>query len=219
MIKRQDLVKKCRLFAGIGVDEITVLLSCLSAGERRYPKDTVVFPAGSPVTRAGIILSGMVTVVKDDYWGNRTIISRFGAGELFAEAFSFAGVTVLPFSVIAAEDTTILFIHYKKLITTCSSACSYHTALVANMLHILAEKNLLLTRKMEHITHRTTREKLLSYLSAEAARAGSGRFAIPFNRQELADYLSVDRSAMSTELGRLRDEGVLAFRKNLFELL
>lgn len=212
-------LQACRLFKGISREETQSILRCLSTLERDYEKNESVLRAGARADRIGIVLSGSVNVVKDDFWGNRTIIGNFCAGELFAEVFSFAGASTLPFNVVAADDASIMFIDYRKLITTCTRACSYHTALVGNMLEILAGKNAFLAQKIAHITHRTTREKLLSYLSAEAKKAGTGQFSIPFNRQELADYLSVDRSAMCTELGKLRDEGLLAFRKNRFELL
>ena len=213
-----EILKECRLFNGIGTNEIESVLSCLSAGEKEFEKNATVLLAGTAVTRIGIVLSGSVAVVKDDFWGNRTIIGKMEAGEMFAEAFPFAETFSLPFSVISAETSSVLFIDYRKLITTCSSACVYHTRLIGNMLGILAHKNVMLAQKMEHITCRTTREKLLSYLSARAVRSKSSTFTIPFNRQELADFLSVDRSAMSTELGKLRDEGALDFRKNRFRL-
>lgn len=212
-------LQNCRLFEGISEEETRSVLRCLSAGERRYKKNETVFRAGDTIERIGIVISGGVSVVEDDFWGNRTIIGRFSAGEIFAETFPFAGLPTLPFNVVATEDSSILFIDHRKLITTCSSACAFHTRLVGNMMRILANKNTLLAQKMRHTSRRTTREKLLSYLSTEAAKAGSSRFTIPFDRQDLADYLSVDRSAMSTELGKLRDEGVLSFRKNRFELI
>ncbi|GHV49629.1 Crp/Fnr family transcriptional regulator [Synergistales bacterium] len=175
--------------------------------------------AGEDVTAIGIVLSGGVHVLQEDFWGSRAILSHVAPGELFAEAFSCAGVGSLPVSVITTEPSEILFLDYKRVATTCSSSCAFHTGLIKNMMQILAGGNVMLTQKIEHLTRHTTREKLLSYLSEQARQAGQSAFEVPFNRQELADYLSVDRSAMSSELCKMRDDGILRFCKNHFELL
>lgn len=194
------------------------LLDCLSAVERHYEKNSFIFMENDAVTSIGVVLSGKVHIVQEDFWGNRTILAETGPGGLFGEAFSCAETEKLPVSVLAASDADILLIDYRRIITTCSSACIFHTGLIKNMLWILAGKNIMLTQKIEILTKRTTRQKLLSYLSAQAIQAGSHSFEIPFNRQELAEYLSVDRSAMSNELGKMRDEGILSFARNRFEL-
>jgi CRP-like cAMP-binding protein len=212
------ILKDTELFAGIDEKDIGSMLGCLSAREAEYKKDIYILSAGDNPTEVGIVLSGSVNIINEDYWGNRTIIAKMTSGELFAEAFSCADSGKLPVSVVTAEKTSVLFIDYKRIITTCSSACGFHTSLIRNMLQILANRNISLTKKMGHTAHRTTREKLLSYLSAQAIAAESSSFDIPFNRQELADYLCVDRSAMSNELSNLRDEGVLDFNKNHFTL-
>lgn len=166
----------------------------------------------------GLVLEGAVHIIKEDFWGNRSIIARIGPGELFAEAFSCAEIPSLPVSAAAVTDCTVLSINYRKIITVCSHACVFHTRLIHNMLHILALKNQMLMDKLGYLTKRTTREKLLSYLSAQAVQTGSSRFFIPFDRQELADFLCVERSAMSAELSRLKKEGLLDYRKNEFTL-
>jgi len=219
MEKYLDVLKKCPLFAGIGESELLTLLDCLSAIERNYDKNNFVFMTDGIVTLIGIVLSGSVHVIREDFWGSRTILARIEPGELFGEAFSCAETEKLPVSVLAAEASDILLIDYRKIITTCSSACTFHTGLIKNMLRILAKKNVMLTQKMEFITQRTTRDKLLAYLSAQARQAGNNTFEIPFNRQELAEYLSVDRSALSNELSKMRDDGILTFRRNHFTLL
>ena len=127
------------------------------------------------------------------------------------------GVT-LGVSVVAAEASAVMFMNVRRVLTTCGSACEFHSRLVRNLLSVLAEKNLRFNDKLTHMTQRTTRQKLLSYLSAESLRQGASEFDIPFDRQQLADYLSVDRSAMSNELCRMRDEGLLGFRRNHFVL-
>ena len=219
MEKYLPMLKKCPLFAGIATDELRTLLNCLSAQEKKYEKGSYIFMSGEIITLIGLVLCGSVHIIREDYWGNRAILARVEQGGLFSEAFSCAEAKKLPVSIFAAETTVVLLIDYRKIITACSSACLFHTGLIRNMLQILAEKNVILTQKMEFITQRTTREKLLSYLSAQARQAGSGAFAIPFNRQELAEYLSVDRSAMSKELSKMQEEGILTFRRNQFELL
>jgi CRP-like cAMP-binding protein len=219
MRKYPEVLRACPLFAGIDESELQALLDCLSASKRHFAKGSFVFMTGENVTAVGVVLSGSVHVLQEDFWGNRTILAHVGPGGLFAEAFSCAEVDKLPVSVIAAEPSDILFIDYKRIATTCSSACTFHTGLIKNMMHILAQKNVQLTQKIEHVTGRTTRAKLLAYLSAQARKAADNIFEIPFSRQELADYLSVDRSAMSNELCKMRDEGILRFHKNRFELL
>ena len=207
------------LFSGVQPADVGKMLSCLSIHQRQYEKDAYIFTADQPPREIGIVLSGSVTLIKEDYWGNRAIIARINAGGVFGEACSCTDAKAMPVSVVAAERCEILFLDYRKVTTTCPNACPFHTALIQNMLGLIAGKNLMLTNKISHLVKRTTREKLLSYFSEQAEAAGSSRFTIPFNRQELADYLSVDRSAMSTERGKLRDEGLLEYHKNEFTLL
>ena len=212
------VIKKSPLFYGIAENELLSMLACLSAIDKTYNKNEYIYRAGESVTSIRIVCLGSVHVIKEDFWGNRAIISQLTTGDSFGEAFSCAQVGLLSVSVIAAEITEVLLLDYKKIITTCSSNCTFHSHLIQNMLKILANKNIELTQKVEHMSKRTTREKLLSYLSAEAIKKGSNVFEIPFNRQELADYLSVDRSAMSSELSKLRNEGLLSYKRNHFKL-
>jgi CRP-like cAMP-binding protein len=193
-------------------------ISCLSAKEYNYSKKQSIFMFGDTPKNFGIVLSGNVQVVKEDYYGNRSIVAMIGEGMLFGEVFAFADIKKLPVSVIATTESKILLIDYDKLIHSCTQACSFHSKLIYNLLHIVASKNIMLNQKIELLSKRTTREKLLAYLMIEAQKTGSNSFHIAFNRQELADYLSVDRSAMSAELGKLRDEGVIEFHKNQFKL-
>lgn len=214
-----DSLKQCPLFADIDEGQLTALLGCLSAATRSFQKDDFVFLAGNKATSIGIVLSGGVRVVQEDFWGHRMILSHVGPSGLFAEAFSCAGQQTLPVSVVAAELSDVMLVDYKKIISTCTNTCIFHAQLILNMMRILAEKNIQLTRKMEFLSKRTTREKLLAFLSAQAQPAGNNVVEIPFNRQELADFLCVDRSALSRELGAMQDEGLLRFDKNKFELL
>ncbi len=218
MKKYLEALKACTLFREIDEAEMAAMLDCLGATVKAYRKGTYIWAAESKALQVGIVLSGSANIVKEDYWGNRTILAKAEKGEMFGEAFSCANLERLPVGVVAAENTEIMLIDCKRIITTCSSACLFHTKLIQNMMKTLAEKNIIMTQKMDHMGRRTTREKLLSYLSSQAIKARSNSFYIPFDRQELADYLSVDRSAMSNELSKMRDEGILSYKKNYFVL-
>lgn len=198
---------------------MTALLGCLSAKIKHFKNDEPIFSDGDAAESVGIVLSGSVQVVKHDFYGNRNLVASIRRGQLFGEAFACADVKMLPVSVISAEESDIMLVDYRKIITTCSHTCLFHNRLIFNMLKIVASKNIVLSQKIECISKRTTKEKLLAYLLQEAKRQGSRSFSIPFNRQELADYLCVDRSAMSSELGKLQQEGRIMFHKNRFELL
>ncbi len=213
-----EVLQNCPLFAGIQAEEIEAILHCLSSKKRSYAKNMYIYSTEESVSSVGLIVSGSVHIIREDYWGNRDILGQFGPGELFAESFSCAQMDKIPVSVVSAEETEILLIDCRKIIRTCSSACLFHSRLIQNMLQILARKNIALTQKLEQMAKRTTREKLLAYLSAEAQKAGSNSFMIPFNRQELADYLSVDRRRMSAELSKMRSEGLLDFDRSRFAL-
>ncbi|PKM74417.1 MAG: Crp/Fnr family transcriptional regulator [Firmicutes bacterium HGW-Firmicutes-16] len=219
MEKHFEILKRCGLFAGIEETELKSLLSCLAAKTVRFDKNCIVFRCGEAISSFGIVLSGQVQIYQDDYFGNRSILGNVGPGGLFGESFAFAEINELPVSVITPTESELMFIDCGRLSSPCANACSFHSRLIRNLMNIIARKNVTLTQKIEFTSKRTTREKLLSYLSSEAQKAKSNSFSIPFSRQELADYLSVDRSAMSAELGRLKDDGVLDFRKNQFELL
>jgi CRP-like cAMP-binding protein len=213
------LLQRCPLFAGIGENELEKLLACLSVRHSGFEKGNYIFSAGDKPKSVGIVLSGCIHIVRDDFWGKRTIVERLEPPALFAEAFSCAGLSNLPVSIVAAEKSAILLIDYRKIITVCASSCPVHATLINNMLTDIARKNVMLMQKLEYSTSRTTREKLLAYLSFQAQQQKTGVFEIPFNRQELADYLAVDRSAMSAELGKMRDEGIVRIDKNKFELV
>ena len=197
------------LFRGVPAEELPALLARASARTCAFQKGELLLRRGDVTRRLGLVLEGSVHIIREDFWGNRSIVGLAGPGEVFAESYALAGEP-LEVSVLAAAPGAALFLEADGLTDA---------RLTANLLHLLARKNLMLTRKMRHMARRTTRDKLLSYLSAQALAAGSSEFDIPMDRQQLADYLAVDRSAMSAALGKLRDEGVLTFRKNHFRLL
>lgn len=211
-------IKNAKLFQGISENELSILLNCLKSETVDFKKGEFVLHRGTSIQKMGFVISGTVHIVKEDFWGNRVIIGRSGPGQIFAESYACLPNEPLTVSVIAAKNSQILFLDIGRIFQVCTAACNFHTKLIQNLLTVLAARNLMLTQKVEHMAQKTTREKLLSYLSGEAARAGKSEFVIPYNRQELADYLSVDRSAMSTELSKLQREGILHCEKSKFQL-
>ncbi len=210
------ILRTAALFQKISDADILAMLTCLSAIIKKFKKNQIVFLSGTAVTDIGIMLTGSVHLIKEDPFGNSTILAETGPGHLFAEAFSCAKKEFLPITVVAAVESEILFINYKRVITSCSSACLFHSRLIENMLWVLANNNIFLQEKIQLISRKSTREKLLAYLYDESQRRGSKIFMIPFNRQQLADYLCVDRSAMSNELSKLQQEGILSYHKSRF---
>lgn len=213
------LLQNSNLFFKIAPDELRPMLKCLGAAERTFLKGTAIYRPGDSITSLAFLLEGCVHILREDYWGNQNLLTEIEPGELFGETFACLPGTLSNVEAVASMDSKILFIDMSKVLSSCSNACPYHACLVQNLSAVLARKNLMLNRKLEYLAQRTTREKLLSYLSAQSQQAGSPSFEISFNRQQLADYLSIDRSAMSKELCRMRDEGLLRFQKNRFELL
>ena len=194
------------------------MLACLGTKASRVPKDALLLRAGDTAESIGLVLSGSVLVEQEDVWGNRNILSKAGPGQTFAAAFACAPGSVLNVSVIAETPATVMFFNVKRIMDVCPSACAHHSRIIRNLLGELAEKNLRFSEKLTHMGQRTTRAKLMSYLSAEAQRRGEYEFDISFSRQQLADYLGVERSGLSLELGKMRAEGLLDFQKNHFVL-
>lgn len=212
-------IKNSLLFKDINENELDSLLHCLKPMVKSYEKDSIILAEGDSVNSIGVVMSGKVQIIKEDFYGNRNILTEIGEHELFAETFPFVKVEKLPVTVTAQTDCEIMFINHKAITTGCSSACGFHTKLIENLLYIIARKNLVLNKKIEHMSERTTREKLLSFLFSQEKEANAKEFDIPFDRQALADYLCVERSAMSGELSKLRKEGILDFNKNHFKIM
>ena len=212
-------IRSSRFFSGVSEEELEAMLHCLDVKVEKFSKGSCILRAGDTVESIGLVMNGSVLVVQEDAWGNRNILSKFSKGQAFASAVACSPGALLDFSVMAEDDAIVMFLNVKRILTVCSSACSHHSRVVRNLLGELANKNLELNKKLGHMNHRTTRRKLLSYLSAESRRNNSREFDIPFTRQQLADYLAVDRSGLSLELGKMRDEGILDFHRNHFRLL
>jgi CRP-like cAMP-binding protein len=213
------LLKKAALFQGVAEEDIGLLLKCLGVSFRSYAKGETVYHAGDDVREIGLVVRGRVHVIGSDAWGNNNLLAELADGEMFAEAFVCGGVRPLPVSVVAVADAEVMFFDFQRVVATCPSACVFHTLVIRNMIAVFARKNIAFAGKMEHLTKRTTKAKLLSYLSEQARLCGSDRFEIPFDRQGLADYLSVDRSALSAVMSELKAGGAIDYRKNRFELL
>jgi CRP-like cAMP-binding protein len=220
------ILRKSGLFDGCRDNEIDHLSICLNVKRKKVAKNAFVFMKGDKFRSVGIVLSGSLHIIDDDYWGNRSITAHLAQGDSFATAFVCADLKTMPVSLMACEDAEIMLFDLDKMITLCEKPCSFHTQVIKNFLFIMAKKNVILLKKIRYVTQRTTREKLLSYLS-DMAFANQGHslpknvnssFEIPFNRNELADYLAVERSAMSAMLCRMRDEGIISFQKNRFTL-
>ena len=206
------------LFAGIKAPELSEMLSCLGGRILKIAKGSPVFLEGDPAKYVGVVLSGSVQVVRDDFYGHRSVLTAVAPGGLFGEAFACAGLETLPVSVIAQQSGAVLLLDCKRVLSGCSNACAFHSILIRNLLQGISQKNLALTRKIRCMSRKTTREKLMEYLLEQAKQCGSAEFAIPFDRQALADYLGVERSAMSAEIGKLKKEGLLDSNGSFFRI-
>ena len=219
MKKYIPLLNKTKLFLNVAEEDVQAMLDCLQARKKTFKKGEYVLRQGEHLNDVIILVEGNLHEQQDDYWGNRSIISSIGVGEIFGEAYVGMDSGALLNDVVAVENSVVLFFDVFRLINVCSSACRFHTMVVQNLFLTISEKNRQLTQKLGHMSKRSTREKLISYLSEEAKKQNSGTIVLPFNRQQLADFLSVDRSAMSSELGKMRGEGLILFEKNKFTLL
>lgn len=213
------VLQKSALFAGIEPGDIFGLLGCLGAKKAAYKKNQAVFLEGDRADHVGIVLTGAVQMSRDDLHGNRSILGRAEPAEVFGESYAFANVAGLPVNVVAEEDSQILLIDSSRITRSCSNACGFHNRLIRNLLQIVSQKNIHFHQKLEITAKRSTREKLLAYLYSQEKLHGSRSFTIPFDRQELADYLGVERSAMSAEISKLRKDGIIECSRSHFTLL
>lgn len=209
---------KTMLFRGTSAADAESMLKCLGGFTRIFEKGEVIYRAGNTVEHIGMVLSGSVNITTDDIWGNVSIFSHVGTGEIFAETYASIPGTTLLVNVTASEKAKILFLNVAKMMSVCSNSCPYHNQLIQNLLQISARKNLELSKRMLHTSPKSIRGRLVSYFSEQITQNGNCRFSIPFNRQQLADYLNVDRSAMSNELSKMRKEGILTYEKNFFSV-
>jgi CRP-like cAMP-binding protein len=212
-------LSKTALFRGITPLEVEEMLLCLGAEQRHFSKGEILCRTGDVVTDLGMVLSGSVLIENNDLWGNTTVLDSVGPGQIFAETYACTSGEPLMVNVVAAGSAEVLFLNMNRVLQLCSHTCTYHNKLIRNLLAISAQKNLNLSRKIFHTASKTIRGRLLSYLSYQAVRSGRRSFTIPFNRQQLADYLNVDRSALSNELSKMQKEGMLKVDRSHFELM
>ena len=215
---RSEFLVKTPLFAGAAPAEIGAMLGCLEARERRYAMGERIHRMGDTIKTVGLVLEGSVRIESVDIWGNISVLGATGPGGMFGEAYAAVPDEPLMVDVVAAEDCRVMFLNLKKVLTVCSHACPHHARTSRNMTAIIARHSLALSRRIFHVAPKTIRGKVLAYLSDEAERAGAREFDIPFDRQQLADYLGVDRSALSAELSRMAKAGLLETRRSHFVL-
>lgn len=208
-----------QLFRGIDSADIAPLLSCLGVIERSFKKGEIILTEGEPTDQMGVVLSGMALIEHCDVWGNRILLGNAAPGAVFAESYACIPGEPLQISVLASEDTSVLFLNVGKVLTTCTNSCEFHTKLIRNLLTVCANKSLELSRRILHSTSKSIRGRLMSYFSECIKKSGSYSFEIPYNREQLASYLGVDRSAMSNELSKMKKEGLIQYRKNHFTII
>ncbi|MDD7719083.1 MAG: Crp/Fnr family transcriptional regulator [Eubacteriaceae bacterium] len=218
MKKYLPILRESDFFAAMSDDEILKALDCINAHPTKATRDQYVLRAGDSTENMGLLLSGSALIVQEDLWGHRNIMTKIAPGGFFAEPFAILPDVALNISVVANEDCHILFLNLKKMLTVCPSACQHHNKLIQNLVAVLSKKILLFNDKITHMSKRTTGDKIMSYLSSESVRQCSLEFDIPFNRQQLADYLCVDRAAMSVEISKLQKAGLLESHRNHFKL-
>lgn len=219
MKKYYYILKKCPLFNNIDGANLISMLNCFNASVKTYSKKETIIAEGEVAKYIGILLKGSAQIINIDYFGNRSIVSNIEQSEMFGESFACAEVKATPINVVANEDCEVLLIDCNRIMHPCSNGCSFHQQIIFNLMKIMAVKNIMFHQKIEITSKRSTREKLLTYLTVQAKKCGNNSFDIPFDRQELADYLQVDRSGLSAEISKMRNEGILKSRKNHFELL
>ena len=206
------------LFDGISPADRLAMLHCIGYHVGTYEKGEIVAFENENIRHVGLVLSGTVDMVKEDIWGNRTMLVRMGREELFGETFACGTDSQSVATFIASEAANILFISFDRVMRNCSNACVFHHRMIENMVRIIADKNQKLMRKVEVVSKRTIREKLLTYLSLQSQEQNSCYVELPLGRVELAEYLCVDRSALTRELAKMKEEGILDYDRNTFRL-
>ncbi|MDO5539240.1 MAG: Crp/Fnr family transcriptional regulator [Eubacteriales bacterium] len=214
-----EILRECPLFYDIADEDLLVMLDCLGAKVVSYKKRETIMSEGEPARNIGIVLSGAAQIIRVDYFGNRSIVADLRPAELFGESFACAGVEAVPVDVVATEDTEALMIDCLRITQSCTSACEFHRKIIYNLLKVVATKNLMFHQKIEITSKRSTRAKLIAYLLFQAQKNKSDSFEIPYNRQELADYLGVERTGLSVEISKLCKEGLVETEKKRFRIL
>ena len=207
------------LFDGIDPEDRMAMLSCTGYHIGTFRKGEIVAFEEENIRHIGIVISGAVDMVKEDLWGNKTMLVRTRRNEVFGETFACGSDNLSVVTFLISEDAKILFMPFDRVMRNCAMACQFHLQLIENMVRVIADKNRDLMRKVDVVSKRTIREKLLAYLSIQAQVQASRYFEIPLGRVELAEYLCVDRSALTRELAKMKEDGLLDYDKNCFRML
>lgn len=213
------ILKKNILFNGIGNSELISMLDCLNAEIQEYGRNEYIALAGERFESVGIVVKGSAAVLKEDIDGNRVIMAILKPGDMFGEMAAFSNNPVWPANVYVQENCTVCFIQSGKIVSACTNACRWHTALIQNLLKTISQKALALNRKVEYLTIKSMRGRICAFLLEQYKRTGKTVITLSMNRNELADFLNVSRSSMSRELCKMRDEGIIAFNKANFTIL
>ncbi len=217
-LRKKRMLLNTQLFRGVTLEELPLLLQCLNAREKTFKKGEIIFLEGHCMSDIGVVLEGSVFIEFCDAWGNNNIIRTIGAGGAFGEEYACGAKLPLVVSLRAATDTLIMFFSASRVIRTCTRACESHEKVISNLLYVSVSRSLHLFRRIVHSSPKSIRGRLVSYFSECIKRSGSYNFDVPFNRQQLADYLNADRSAMCNELSKMRNEGLISYKKNHFEV-
>lgn len=218
LLAAQEILLNSPLFSDIGADELSAILTCISAFVKNYDKDEVIFLAGDSVHHVGVVMHGSVQIIKEDMLGNRNIVAHIEEAGVFGEEVVCAGMAESPVTAISVEPSEIMFLNFSRVLTFCDKACNFHAHLIENLLKILARNNLAINKKLDFISMRTIRERLTQYLLYQYQEQEKNPVVLPLNRNQLADYLCVDRSAMSRELSKMKAEGLISYKKYEFTL-
>ena len=207
------------LFTGIGSEDMEGMLGCIGYHVRKYAKGEIIAFEEETINHVGVVMEGAVDMVKEDVWGNRTMLLRSYREDIFGETFACGEDSLSVVTFVAAQDCKVLFLSFCRVMHTCTHACVFHQTLIENMVRIIARKNRELMRKVEVVSKKTLREKILAYLSIQSQSQGKKQFEIPLGRVEWAEYLCADRSALTRELTKMKEEGLIDYQKNQFEIL
>ena len=212
-----NIIKNSQLFKGIEFEDILSVLGCLSSKTKHYQKDEILIITGEKLQNIGIVLDGQVQILQEDVSGNRTILSSIYPSEIYGEAICCAGIDQSPVTVLASEDSTVLLLDFARILQICSNVCSFHSKLIENMLYIISRKNIFLQNRMDIVSKKSVRTKIIMYLENFNKKYGE-EFHIPLNREQMSEYLCVDRSALSHELMKMKKDGIVEYNKNIFKL-
>ncbi|MFA5571381.1 MAG: Crp/Fnr family transcriptional regulator [Sphaerochaetaceae bacterium] len=211
-----ELILRSPLFAELSESELPHMLNCLNARQKEIESGVFIIRERERVEDVGVVLKGKIMVITEDIFGNRSINAKLGPGDLFGQVAASREGSTSPVSVITDTDCTIMWLSFSTLVRPCEKACAFHSRVIENMMGVLSQRNLLMSRKLAILSQRTTRDKLLAFLSWQSQDQGSNDVVIPYTREELADFLCVNRSALSREISLMVEDGLIQTKRNHF---